>query len=81
VERLGTADRGVVLFREMLKREIDKVQQGIDPIGLVRDSANGVTETFIDSYIDQVKRGLYRPPLRFPGGTPFDAARELAGAR
>jgi hypothetical protein len=81
VERLGSADRGVVLFREMLKREIDKVQQGLDPIGVVRDPANGVTETFIDAYVDQVKRGLYRPPLRFPGGQAFVTSRGLAAVR
>jgi 5,5'-dehydrodivanillate O-demethylase len=81
VERLGTADRGVVLFRDMLRREIDKVMRGLDPIGVVRDPANGVTETFIGAYIEQVKGGLYRPPLRFPGGEPFAADRELAADR
>jgi 5,5'-dehydrodivanillate O-demethylase oxygenase subunit len=80
-ERLATADRGVILFREMLKREINNVQQGLDPIGVVRDPADGVTETFIDAYVAQVKGGNYRPPLRFPGGEPFVAGRELAAAR
>jgi 5,5'-dehydrodivanillate O-demethylase oxygenase subunit len=79
-ERLGTADRGVVLLREMLKREIEKVQQGLDPIGVVRDPNQPPIETFIRVYIDQVQRGQYRPPLRHPGGQPF-AARELAAAR
>ena len=80
-ERLGTADRGVVLLREMLRREIEKVQQGLDPIGVVRDPANGVTETFVHAYIDQVQRGLYRPPLRYPGGERLFAGRELAGVQ
>ena len=35
-ERLATSDRGIVMFREILKREIDKVQKGLDPIGVFR---------------------------------------------
>jgi len=35
-ERLGTSDRGIVMFREMLKRESAKVQSGLDPIGVYR---------------------------------------------
>ena len=38
-ENLGATDKGVVMYRRMLKREMDKVQAGIDPMGLVRDSA------------------------------------------
>jgi 5,5'-dehydrodivanillate O-demethylase len=78
-ERLGTADRGVVLLRTMLLREIDKVPRGLDPIGVVRDSAQGITETFVQAYVDQVRQGLYRPPLRFPGGRRLFVSAELAG--
>jgi len=38
-ENLGSTDKGVVMYRRMLKREMDKVAAGIDPVGLVRDSA------------------------------------------
>jgi len=31
-ERLSTSDRGIVVYREMLAREIKKVQQGLEPI-------------------------------------------------
>ena len=37
-ENLGATDKGVVMYRRMLKREMEKVQAGIDPMGLVRDS-------------------------------------------
>jgi 5,5'-dehydrodivanillate O-demethylase len=60
-ERLGTADRGVVLYREVLKREIEKVQQGLEPIGVVRDPEAEPIDTFVQSYIDMVSRGLARP--------------------
>jgi 5,5'-dehydrodivanillate O-demethylase len=36
-EHLATADRGILIYRKMLKAEIDKVKRGKDPIGVVRD--------------------------------------------
>ncbi len=44
-ERLGTGDRGVVAFRQMLKQEIEKVQNGQDPIGVVRDPDHEIIDT------------------------------------
>lgn len=41
-ERLSTSDRGVVMLRELLKREIQRVQQGHDPMGIIRDPAQDV---------------------------------------
>ena len=38
-ENLGATDKGVVMYRRMLKREMEKVAAGIDPMGLVRDSS------------------------------------------
>lgn len=39
LENLGSTDKGIVMYRRMLKREMQKVQAGIDPIGIVRDRA------------------------------------------
>ncbi len=39
LENLGATDKGVVMYRRILKREMQKVEAGIDPMGLVRDSA------------------------------------------
>ncbi len=39
LENLGSTDKGVVMYRRMLKREMQKVQAGIDPMGMVRDSS------------------------------------------
>jgi 5,5'-dehydrodivanillate O-demethylase len=38
-EQLGTADRGVAYFREMLREQIDIVENGGDPVGVIRDPA------------------------------------------
>jgi 5,5'-dehydrodivanillate O-demethylase oxygenase subunit len=36
-EMLGTTDRGIILFRKMLEREMKKVEAGQDPINVFRD--------------------------------------------
>lgn len=36
-ERLGTADHGIIMLREMMLREINNMQNGKDPLGIMRD--------------------------------------------
>jgi hypothetical protein len=38
LERLGTPDRGVTMFRKMLLRELEKVESGADPMCVFRGS-------------------------------------------
>ncbi len=38
-ENLGATDKGVALYRHVLKRELKKLEQGIEPMGVVRDEA------------------------------------------
>jgi 5,5'-dehydrodivanillate O-demethylase len=60
-ERLATADRGIVMLREMMRREIDKVKQGLDPLGVIRDPNHAM----IDSKLAESLRGPeYRRELR-----------------
>lgn len=54
IERLATSDRGIVLFREMLRREIAKVQQGLDPIGVIRDPDHDIIDTHLMDDIRQM---------------------------
>jgi 5,5'-dehydrodivanillate O-demethylase oxygenase subunit len=44
-EHLSYSDRGVVLLRRLLKEQIERVQQGLDPMGLVRDPAHPMIDT------------------------------------
>ena len=37
-EFLGTTDRGIAMYRRMLRRQIDAVAKGQDPIGVIRDA-------------------------------------------
>jgi 5,5'-dehydrodivanillate O-demethylase oxygenase subunit len=41
-EHLGTTDRGVTMFRNMLRRELKKIEAGEDPILVNRDPAKDV---------------------------------------
>ena len=38
-ENLGASDRGLVVYRRMLVREIERIEQGHDPINIIRDPA------------------------------------------
>ncbi len=42
-ENLGTADRGITLFRRMLREQIDAVEKGRDPVGTIRDPALNIS--------------------------------------
>jgi len=45
LERLATSDRGVVMLREMFAENIDRVERGEDPMGVVRDSGGRMIDT------------------------------------
>ena len=53
-ERLTTSDRGIVMLREMMKREIERVQKGLDPKGVIRDASEN---TMIDTKLGESLRG------------------------
>ncbi len=82
-ERLATSDKGIVMLREMLKENIERVQAGLDPIhGFSRDPNQPIIDTNIDSGLEQtradrapeVKKGGIRElaPL---GSTSVDQAK------
>jgi hypothetical protein len=37
--RLASSDRGVVLMHDLWREQIERVQEGLDPIGIVRGDA------------------------------------------
>ena len=50
-ERLTTSDRGIIIYREILMENIKKVQQGQDPMGVVRDPNHGIIDTKLSESI------------------------------
>ena len=39
LEHLGASDKGIALYRRVLRRELKKIEDGIEPMGVVRDAA------------------------------------------
>jgi 5,5'-dehydrodivanillate O-demethylase len=59
VERLATTDRGIVMWREILSREIARVETGQDPLGVVRDPDHAVINTHLDAALDEMRERAY----------------------
>ncbi len=59
-ERLSVSDHGVVQYREMLKREIDKVKQGLEPINVFRDPDHPIIDTMMDNSLEVGRAGSVR---------------------
>ena len=54
-ERLTASDRGIILLRQVMFREMKKVQQGQDPLGVIRDPAkNSLIDTHLMESIAQI---------------------------
>ncbi len=59
VEHLGQSDRGIILFRKLLKENIEKVKRGEDPMNVFRDPAKNVC---LELPVEKAKfgQGVYR---------------------
>jgi hypothetical protein len=53
IERLATTDRGIVMYRQMLKREIENVQMGLDPKCTWRDPDHTMIDTKLQASLDE----------------------------
>jgi 5,5'-dehydrodivanillate O-demethylase len=51
-ERLGLVDKGVILFRQLMEENMQRVERGEDPIGVIRDPARNVEPIHIKSETD-----------------------------
>ena len=56
-ERLAASDRGVLMYRDMVIREIDKVRQNLDPMNVIRDPDHSIIDTKLDESIRAEKAG------------------------
>jgi len=55
-EHLGVGDEGIIELRKLLREQIERVQQGLDPIGLIRDPAKN---KLIDLGVINERIGLF----------------------
>jgi 5,5'-dehydrodivanillate O-demethylase len=80
-EHLGASDRGILLFRQMLKKQIDIVQQGGEPMGIIRDPEQNTMIELPGLYVEgdpQVATVYGERPLAVqPMHTMFDERHEV----
>ena len=55
-EHLGVGDEGVIELRKLLREQIERVQRGLDPIGIIRDPAKN---ELIDLGVINERIGLF----------------------
>jgi 5,5'-dehydrodivanillate O-demethylase oxygenase subunit len=60
-ERLATSDRGVTMLRELLNRELAKLERGEDPIGVCRNADHPIIDTNVDEGVRQMKADARAP--------------------
>ena len=72
-EHLGASDKGIVLYRKMLKNAIDAVAKGKDPMGVLRKKEQDVPINF-----DTWKRGLGAKPGRVRRKSKGDELKIIA---
>jgi 5,5'-dehydrodivanillate O-demethylase len=70
-EHLSFSDRGVALYRKVLRENIALVQEGKDPMGVIRDPDHEMINTNLDASLD-----LFNTQRNAPGRTI--GARQLA---
>lgn len=59
LEKLGASDVGIIFYRQLLKEQIELVEQGHDPIGVIRDPArNRIIELPREHMHHGERRGL-----------------------
>ncbi len=66
-EKLSASDMGLVMYRRMLKREVEKVERGEDPIGTLREASHNRVidlprergkDMYSDGFVSHIRRQM-----------------------
>lgn len=68
-EHLSWSDRGVVMYRRLLKEQIERAQMGLDPLAVVRDPDHAVIDTNLQASLIEIAERLRDRPRVEPGAT------------
>ncbi len=75
--RLGTSDKGIDFYDHLLLREIDKVERGEEPIGVIRDPEKAYVDTNLDDLLRVgVRAAVPEGDIVHPRYERWDAAPE-----
>jgi len=69
-EKLGASDRGVIMLRKQLRREIDVMEDGGEPMNVFRDAEKAAC---VPAPLEQVKFGMRRAKKYIPGESGYSA--------
>jgi len=70
-EKLGEGDKGIILYRRLLRQQLDVALRGKDPMNVFRKEPDGGV---IALPMEKVKRGVAsRPPVYIPGEAGYSA--------
>ena len=74
LEKLGEGDKGIILFRRLLKRQLQAMQEGNDPMNVFRDPEKN---QFLELPMEKIKRGVTSAPRRYiPGEAGYSVDAE-----
>jgi 5,5'-dehydrodivanillate O-demethylase len=79
LEKLGASDRGIIMFRQMLRDQINKLEAG-EPLMNVFNQTGGVMTDPIHLPLEPVKFGQAKVPPYRPGEAGYSADAELIKA-
>jgi 5,5'-dehydrodivanillate O-demethylase oxygenase subunit len=74
LEKLGESDRGIILFRFMLQRELERVREGEDPVNTFRSADKARCISFP---MEKVKHGITKRPKYRPGEAGYSEHADL----
>jgi 5,5'-dehydrodivanillate O-demethylase len=81
LENLGESDRGVVLYRRVLLEQLDKIERGEEPLGVVRDPAKNTPwiELPMEKHVGYTLAGVKAAPdFDWDAMVPTETAKEAA---
>ena len=73
-EKLGESDKGIILFRRLLRDQLKQFQEGKTPMNVFR---GGEREVALALPLEKVPMGTHRKPIYFPGEAGWSADRTL----
>jgi 5,5'-dehydrodivanillate O-demethylase len=54
-EHLSYSDRGVALYRKLMRENIERMQRGEDPLGIVRDPEHAIIDTNLEGAVEEAR--------------------------
>jgi 5,5'-dehydrodivanillate O-demethylase len=74
LEKLGASDRGVILFRQLLQEQVERVREGEEPMNVFRDPTQAACLRFP---MEKMKHSVAKRPSYVPGEAGYSGDADL----